>query len=283
MRSKANIAITIIAILYLTNLGRLLLLESYSTGVVLSYIIFAAAIAAAGVVSLILIAILYLVAHRSTETAMSSSARSLVFWALVIIGGSAAYNLSPLYAWINAFVHDNLHAAAYHYADFAARLAPFDTIGVLYAGLLYAAIGIMLFASITTAILDDKVALSEILSAIAAPLIVCGAAVVLSLINHEYFGLHLLWAVLFFISIFGLHKTFADATEFARTEEAASKKGPGVYLRIKDMATMRRDHPIDTLASFFAVGLTLLAQIAMVVAFIVYMISNFGYILGAWA
>jgi len=40
---------------------------------------------------------------------------------------------------------------------------------------------------------------------------------------------------------------------------------------------------MDTLASFFAIGLALLAQIVMIVAFVVYLVSNFGYILGAWA
>ena len=274
VRHKAEITLSIIVVVYVLNLIRQMLVGSWFVGEILAYTAWGIAVALAGIVVLWIFMILHKIGNSSGE--LSSSAKRILYWLAVLIGGTIVYRNAPaMLGWFSNFISENMTNIANQPAIFVTRLTPFAIIGV-YAGVVYAALFIMILVGLACVVFDGEAVRSSVLSYIKVPLTISIMAIILSLINHELAGIHILWAVFFIIVIIGQHKAFAKAMMYVKFAEPTNKNGFKLYLSVRNISNTTFDNTIDKVAVFVVAGLALLMQGILVVTFIIYVISNFS-------
>ena len=274
VRNKVETALLIVVVVYIMNLARQLILRSSFIGEILSYTIWGIAVALAGIGVLWVFMILHKIGNSKGE--LSESAKKILYWLAVIAGGTIAYrNVPSMFEWIETFIRENMDTIAYLPTTFVIRLTPFAIIGG-YAGIVYASLIIMILAGLAFVVFDGGTMNSSVLTSIKVPITLSIIAITLSFINHELVSIYILWTAIFIMTIIGQHKTFVRAMGYVRYSEFTGKSGMKLYLSLRDISGTVFENIIDKIAVFVVVGLTLVMQIILIIAFIVFVTSNFS-------
>ena len=274
VRNKAETALLIIVVVYVLNLVRQMLLRSSFVGEILSYTAWGIAVAVAGVGVLWIFMILHKIGYSKGK--LSESAKKILYWIAVIVGGRVAYRNAPsMFEWIANFIRENMTTIVYQPTTFVLRLTPFAMLGG-YVGIVYAALFIMIFVGLACMVFDGGTMNSGVLTAIKVPLTLSIIAIILSFINHELISIHIFWAAILIMIIIGQHKVFAKVMGYARFSESTSKNGLKLYLSLRNITGTTYDNTLDKFAVFAAIGLTLIMQVILVIAFIIFAVSNFS-------
>lgn len=274
IREKTELAIPIIVTIYILSLLRTILIESYFVGVIVAYIAGAAIVVAGAGVILLIFNILHSIA-ASKGVNMSPSVKSLLYWSVAIVGGTLIYRRLPWFGNVHEFVFESLPDFVLQPTEFLTRLMP-SAFGS-YSTAIYIALFTMFLVGIICSIFDESKGLLNVLSSIKIPLFLCALAMVISIAFYSLIGFHLLWASIFIIMIFGQHKILAKTVNHIKfTADSSSRVGFKLYLSIRHIAGTNHQNPIDNVAAFVLAGLALLIQALLVIAFIIFVISNFN-------
>jgi len=273
VRNKTETALLIIIVVHVLNLARQMLLRSTFVGEILSYIAWGIAVALAGVGVLWIFIILHKIGNSSGE--LSESAKKILYWLSVFVGGTIAYRNAPsLFEWIADFIRENMTAIVSQPTIFVMRLTPFSLIGG-YAGIVYAALFIMILVGLACVVFDGGTMHTGVLTSIKVPLTLSIIAIVLSFINHELVTIHILWTAIFIMTIIGQHKIFIKVMGYAKFSESSSKNGIKIYLSLRNISGTSFDNIVDKITVFAVIGLTLIMQIILIIAFTIFVSSNF--------
>ena len=155
------------------------------------------------------------------------------------------------------------------------RVAPLHVIGA-YVNMFYIAVVVMLFTGIVSGMLNGEVKTSKMFSCVKVPVFIVVIALALSFVNHRLFTLDRVWAALLLIAVFGMHRTLVRIMKHFRFVGGEFRRGPLLYLSIRDISKPAYSSEVDKVVVLAAGGLTLLTQVAAVVFFIVFVAKNFS-------